>query len=78
MDLTGWSDCGILPSGGPGTVSQLGIEQSCLSSSDIDAGDRGDDGLASFGDGEANENMIQENGSSSPQSDSALPSNTEK
>ena len=80
MNLIGRGNCGIVPSGGPGTVSQLqfGIIQSRLGSGNCNAEDGRSDGLASAGDGGANDNMTQDDGSSSPESKSALSSNTEK
>ena len=48
VNLIGRGDCEIVPSGGPGTVSQLqfGIIQSRLGSSNYNAEDGGSDGLA--------------------------------
>ena len=76
----GRGDCGIVPSGGPGTVSQLGVRvgQDSLSNGELITGDREEGGLASSEDGKADDNMTQDDGGSSLGSDSAYPRNTEK
>ena len=80
MDLMGRGDCGIVPSGGPGTVSQLGVRvgQDSLRNEELITGDREKGGLASSEDGKADDNMTQDDGGSSLGSDSAYPRNTEK
>ena len=79
MNLTGRGDCGIVPSGGPGTISQLGFgfRPSYLNRGSFEAGEGKNNGLGSIDGLRANEYMMQDDGSTSQELNSAPPSNTE-
>ena len=80
MNLIGRGDCGIVPSGGPGTISQLGLDgaPSSLNVENFEVGDGENNDLGSLEDMVAGGVMIQDDGSTCQESECAPAKNTEQ
>ena len=80
MNLIGRGECGIVPSGGPGTISQLGLDvsPSSLNVENFEVGDGENNDLGSLEDMVAGGVMIQDDGSTCQESVCAPAKNTEQ